>query len=137
MTSIQEKVARYQQQWIEAVTSMKPDKVVPLYDQEKGTLLGTVDTNETGVRVGAHAILEYFKHFLDRDDVTPHFPPVKEQAVQDYDGTISASGYYTFNLTGHDGSQNVANAKFTYIYDQEGKILLHNSGLTPEGITKA
>lgn len=136
MGSEQKIVTEAQAKWIAAVRSLNPDAVTALYDPVTGTLLGTVDTQATGTRVGAKAIHRYFEHFLDRQAVEPHFPPIGQQNVQAIGPCVAASGYYDFNLTSRDGQSQVAHAKFTFIWGQKGTILLHNSGFTPEGITK-
>merc|ERR1711907_367407 len=54
------------------------------------------------------------------------------------DKTAVYSGYYTFELTPKGGRTKIANAKFTYIIHrtpEDGvQLVLHNSGLTPEGV---
>ena len=63
--------------WIEAVKSLSVESVVALYDEEDGTLLGTVDTDADGTRHKHDRIRDYFKHFLDKDAVEPCFPDLK------------------------------------------------------------
>ena len=89
-----------------------------------------------GVRTGRDRIREYFVGFL-ADKVIPSFPAeIAEDDIQQLgDGVAAYSGYYTFYLSkGH--TADVANAKFTYIYkkgaDGKLKIILHNSGFTPD-----
>ena len=125
--------------WIEAVQARDIDATVALYDSERGILCGTVDEKEQGPRVGSDAIREYFVHFLANDEVVAEFPPdEKAKIVLLSEALALYTGYYVFQLT-KDGKTQVVNAKFTYLYEKgrDGKlrIIHHNSGLTPEGIT--
>ena len=55
--------------------------------------------------------------------------------VFDFDDTLATSKNIV--VATKDGATKLAKAKFTYIYREEGdelKIVLHNSGLTPNGI---
>jgi len=131
-------VIKARDQWIRAVEAKDVDGVVELY-AEDGILLGTVDTKETGPRKGRERIRNYFNHFLANDEVRAQFPEDNQAEIRILDNIAFYSGYYTFRLT-NNGQTKVANAKFTYVYrEQEGQlqILLHNSGLTPEGMTEA
>ncbi|CEL95942.1 unnamed protein product [Vitrella brassicaformis CCMP3155] len=131
-------------QWIAAVQSLNPDTVVGLYSNDAslpGNLLGTVDTGSIGARQTGETILDYFKSFLDRKQIKPEFPPkvTDEDLIQLGNGKVAYNGYYDFLFWEKDGSEKRAHAKFTYLYrrnPESGKleIVLHNSGLTPEGV---
>ncbi len=133
-----EEIREARQQWIDAVRARDVERVVALYDPERGRLLGTLDTAATTDRNSPARIREYFEHFLANDAIEPRFP------TEIPAGTVTAlgddhaaySGYYEFLLE-KDGEKRVAHAKFTYIYGRgrDGLfIVTHNSGLTPEGI---
>lgn len=134
MNPEQDQIKKLEAKWVNAVKTMDPRQVADLYKPLIGSLLGTVDTAKTGPRTGTQAIQNYFEHFLDRQTVEPHFPPVEQQNIQPLGDFIQASGYYSFDLTDHDGQQTTAHAKYTLIWNSEGQIILHNSGLTPDGI---
>ena len=124
--------------WIAAVRKRDIEATITLYDRERGTLLGTVDKPENGIRTGAERIRDYFNHFLGgNDEVEPTFPKDAEANMQTFDNVATYSGYYTFRLVRGKRAR-IANAKFTFVYqkqpDGQVKILVHNSGLTPQGI---
>ena len=126
------------QAWANAVQRLSVSDVVDLYDTKDGTLLGTVDTGKDGVRSSPETIREYFNGFLSKDSVTPEFPAFNAEDVIVISPTVAVyNGYYAFKLE-KGGVTNIANAKFTFMYRKDAagkwKIVLHNSGFTPEGL---
>jgi hypothetical protein len=128
------------EKWIAAAQNLDVDAIVSLYDPKFGKLLGTVDQSTSPRRTSRALIREYFNHFLgDNERVVPIFPRFNDRDVQFIDDkTAVYSGYYTFELTPIGGNTKIANAKFTYIVHrtpEDGvQLVLHNSGLTPEGV---
>merc|ERR1719313_360424 len=126
--------------WVAAAKSRDVEKIVSLYDQKVGRLLGTVDDSSSPRRTSRAMIKEYFNHFLgDNEKVEPIFPRFTERDVQFIDDkTAVYSGYYTCELTPKGGNTKIANAKFTYIVHRTKEagvqLVLHNSGLTPAGV---
>ena len=59
---------------VDAAKSLDADAVVALYHPVEGTLLGTVDVDDNGVRCGPERVKEYFVGFLNKDAVEPVFP---------------------------------------------------------------
>merc|ERR1719331_1931592 len=128
------------QEWIAAAQNRDVDTIVSLYDAKVGRLLGTVDDLSSPRRTSRSLIRDYFNHFLgDNEKVVPIFPKFTPDDVQFIDDkTAVYSGYYTFELTPIGGNTKIANAKFTFIVHrtpEDGvQLVLHNSGLTPEGV---
>jgi len=134
-----EEVLNTIEKWQKAVDAGDIDGVVAFYHPEKGVLLGTMDTEKTGGRIGAERIKDYFKHFLGgRRRVEAHFPPEDKAQIEIMGSRGLYAGYYQFTLYENDGSVRKANAKFTYIMEKDGNnqplIIHHNSGLTSKGI---
>ncbi|CEM02078.1 unnamed protein product [Vitrella brassicaformis CCMP3155] len=139
-------VKRARDAWIEAVKTLNPDNVAKLYATPdstgaRGWLLGTVDTRATYLRQNSDKIKEYFVGFLAKDKIEPNFPETvtEDDIIQLGPGVVAYNGYYDFHFW-KGGKQTCAHAKFTYIYQRNPKtggldIILHNSGLTPEGVT--
>ena len=124
--------------WANAVQRLSVDDVVELYDEQDGTLLGTVDTANDGVRSSPETIRTYFNGFLDKDGINAQFPEFNAEDVIVLSPTVAVyNGYYAFELK-KGGTTNVANAKFTFLYRKndkgQWKIIVHNSGFTPEGL---
>jgi hypothetical protein len=128
------------QKWISFAQKRDIDNIVELYDAEVGRLLGTVDDKSSPRRDNRDLIRDYFNHFLGGNEkVVPIFPRFDAKDVQFIDDkTAVYSGYYTFELTPIGGNTKIVNAKFTYIIHRtlnDGvQFVLHNSGITPEGV---
>ena len=128
--------------WSAAVSRRSVDDVVAKYDPVEGKLLGTVDTSTEGVRTSTELIREYFNSFLAKESIAPVFPEFREEDVHVLSPTLALySGYYAFKIKASaEEKTKVANAKFSFLFQRSAddqdtwKILLHNSGFTPEGL---
>jgi hypothetical protein len=129
------------EEWARAARDRDVDRIVALYDEKAGRLLGTLDEATTKRRADSESIRAYFNHFLGgNDEVVPLFPKFDPNDVTFIDDKSAAySGYYTFLLT-KSGVTRTATAKFTFVYHKTHagvRIMVHNSGLTPTGILEA
>lgn len=127
--------------WSAAVSRRSVDDVVAMYDPVEGKLLGTVDTSTEGVRTSPELIREYFNSFLAKESIAPVFPEFRDEDVHVLSPTLALySGYYAFKIQASTNDKTkVANAKFSFLFQRSDdnetwKILLHNSGFTPEGL---
>lgn len=124
--------------WRAAVEARDVGAVLALYAGD-GRLLGTLDTADTDRRQRSYRIRDYFEQFLDREEIRVEFrrTVTSEDVVALGPGLAAYVGYYDFVLRG-GGIEEVAKAKFTFVYrrgeDGRLEILIHNSGLTPEGV---
>jgi len=134
--------------WADAVSRRDLDAVCSLYDCRGARLLGTLDCHETGIRATACSIQDYFRGFLlERHvSVAPLFCDAGDDLGSDVlslgPGVAAYSGYYAFRLQPAGAPPCVAHAKFTFVFRRSAKdgrllIRLHNSGLTPAGVTPA
>ena len=108
------------QTWVNAIKNGDPKQVTSLYHQD-GILLGTFSAAE---RVGHELILEYFENLLKN--------PVEVDVISEHifrflESSAVNSGLYNF-VTG--GKR--INARFSFVYDGDGKIISHHSSILPE-----
>ena len=108
------------QTWVNAIKSGDPKQVTSLYHQD-GILLGTFSAAE---RVGHELILEYFENLLKN--------PVEVDVISEHifrflESSAVNSGLYNFVTGGK-----TINARFSFVYDGDGKIISHHSSILPE-----
>jgi len=134
------------QTWVNAIKSGDPKQVTSLYHQD-GILLGTFSAAE---RVGHELILEYFENLLKNpvevDVISEHPNDFESSAVGESTkdnasidellddlnrGSVRFpavnSGLYNFVTNGK-----TINARFSFVYDADGKIISHHSSILPE-----
>jgi uncharacterized protein (TIGR02246 family) len=110
------------QTWVNAIKNGDPKQVTSLYHQD-GILLGTFSAAE---RVGHELILEYFENLLKNPvevDVISEHP----HDFEDSESSAVNSGLYNFVTGGK-----TINARFSFVYDADGKIVSHHSSILPE-----
>ena len=108
------------QTWVNAIKNGDPKQVTSLYHQD-GILLGTFSAAE---RVGHELILEYFENLLKN--------PVEVDVISEHifrflESSAVNSGLYNFVTNGK-----TINARFSFVYDGDGKIISHHSSILPE-----
>jgi len=107
------------QTWVNAIKNGDPKQVTSLYHQG-GILLGTFSAAE---RVGHELILEYFENLLKN----PVQVDVISEHPHDFESSAVNSGLYNFVTNGK-----TINARFSFVYDADGKIISHHSSILPE-----
>ena len=110
--------------WNQALLSKDKDVVANLYTQD-ATFLPTLSPDFKMSRDGAK---EYFEHFLQKD---PSGRIIKEAVQTVPIGTVIHSGLYEFEV-GQEGKREVLPARFTFIWQPDGKIIHHHSSLVPQ-----
>ena len=105
--------------WVRAIKSGDPKQVTSLYSED-GILLGTFSAAE---RVGHELILEYFKNLLKN----PVEVNIISEHLHDFESSAVNSGLYNFVTNGK-----TINARFSFAYDADGKIVSHHSSILPE-----
>ena len=107
--------------WINAVQTKDPVQVVTLYADD-AVLIPTVSNQ---IRYTQDERRDYFVHFLAKGPQCT----VDSHHIQQLPGdVVTTSGIYTFLF--EDRSK--VSARYTFTFDQDGKILHHHSSLLPE-----
>lgn len=127
--STMDQIDATQQQWAEAIESRDIERVLALYDPERGVLWGTVAGH---LRQGHAAIRTYFEHFLAHEGIKVSF---ESSLTREFGPLAISSGAYRFQW--HDAGQEPVSlvARFTYSYHREGDrwlIVDHHSSAMPE-----
>ncbi|HCR31396.1 MAG TPA: hypothetical protein DIV79_15435 [Opitutae bacterium] len=121
------------QAWTKAMESRDIERVINLYDQEDGSLWGTL-ANE--LKIGRDSIKTYFDSFLDRSSLAIETLNVVYRHPSE---TITlANGAYAFSLGGPEASDPIAKvaARFSFVFRKslesgDWKILDHHSSKFP------
>ena len=111
--------SEFLQTWVNAIKSGDPKQVTSLYSEE-GILLGTFSAAEW---VGHELILEYFENLLKN----PVEVNIISEHLHDFESSAVNSGLYNFVTNGK-----TINARFSFVYDGDGKIISHHSSILPE-----
>lgn len=116
------------ERWNGALQTGNAQAVVDLYASD-AVLQPTVSNQ---VRTTPAQIKDYFEHFLALKPVGQ----INYREIRQLGRNVAMdSGVYTFTLTGADGRSRQVQARYTFVYEQEGgqwKILNHHSSAMPE-----
>ncbi len=118
-----------QQQWAQAIESRDIERVLALYDAERGVLWGTVANH---LRQGHAALRTYFERFLAHEGIKVAF---ESSLTREFGPIAISSGAYRFQW--HDPGQQPVDllARFTYTYRRDADrwlIVDHHSSAMPE-----
>ena len=114
----QEKMTQLITNWANTLTTKEPSQMVALY--ANNAHLNATFHNET--LTTPDEIKNYFVNFLQQE------PECKLLSMAHNTGSLIASGTYQF--TTKDGS--ILNARFTFGFNNEGKIEAHHSSVFPK-----
>jgi uncharacterized protein (TIGR02246 family) len=114
--------------WAEALSSRDPETITDLYDDD-AVLLATFTTKAQG----EDAILEYFEGLTKNEGLSVRF----DDQIIEVVGRKAAinTGTYTFSYKDKDGKTVEVPARYTFVYEKEGKeweIISHHSSIRPE-----
>lgn len=114
------------ERWNSALSTEDPEAVVRLYS-EKAVLVPTVSNV---IRTDRGEIIDYFKHFLQKNPKAL----INNISIEKFGDLIISSGIYTFYLQEEKSTEEVM-ARFTFVYkniDGNWLIVHHHSSLLPE-----
>ena len=110
--------------WAESISKRDPMRMLEFYS-DNAVLLATY----SNLLVGKDQILDYFIHFLNKEDLKCTITYNTTQLDYDRDTTIY-NGLYNFSFR-DKGQLKVVKARYTYVVNQN-QILTHHSSLLPE-----
>ena len=110
--------------WATSIQFRDPMRMLEFYSDD-AVLLATY----SNFLQGKEEILDYFIHFLNKEDLKCTITYNTTQLDYDRDTTIF-NGLYHFSFR-HYGQKKVVHARYTYVVN-ENKILTHHSSLLPE-----
>ena len=111
--------------WQNAIGKASPSQMSAKYSSN-AILLPTYDK----ILKGTDRIEEYFDDFLDKQDMKCRI--TKNQTFILPNGYKVSNGYYVFSFVDEgDNPQNVL-ARYTYVTDEDGKIITHHSSEMPD-----
>jgi len=110
--------------WAESISKRDPMRMLEFYS-DNAVLLATY----SNLLVGKDQILDYFIHFLDKEDLKCTITYNNTQLDYDKDTSIY-NGFYTFSFREY-GQYKEVHARYTYVVNLN-KIITHHSSLLPE-----
>jgi len=111
--------------WNDALLTGNPETVANKYARG-AVLLPTVSPKEY---IGQGQIEKYFVNFLKLD---PSGKIITMKAWTDKAGWTTASGEYDFDVTYDGVDRSVVHARYTFVWNNLGKIVTHHSSKIPE-----
>lgn len=112
------------QSWAEAISTKDPRKMIELYAPD-ALLIPTFDQ----ILKGRKKIYPYFVEFLDKKDMKCTI--IKNEHLTLGDEFMTCSGYYKFEFIDEAGIDEMVLARYTYIFNKDGKIIVHHSSEQP------
>jgi len=110
--------------WANSIQFRDPMRMLEFYSDD-AVLLATY----SNFLKGKEEILDYFIHFLNKEDLKCTITYDTTQLDYDKDTTIH-NGLYHFSFRQY-GQKKVVHARYTYVVN-ENQILTHHSSLLPE-----
>lgn len=115
------------QRWMDTLWKRDPEKMITLYTMD-GILIPTFGE----IKRGRSAIKGYFERFMEYNGLQGSYDTmiVQEYISNRVNGCI-VSGLYTFDFV-KDGEPTSVQARYSFVFDSQGKIMNHHSSAMPE-----
>ena len=110
--------------WANTIQFRSPAKMIELY-ADKAILIPTFDK----ILQVKKLIKNYFVEFLNKNGLTCKIE--KNQSIPLGNGFHTCNGYYKFEFLDDSGVNTTVLARYTYIFNKSGKIIVHHSSEQP------
>jgi hypothetical protein len=110
--------------WTDSISKRDPLLMTKMYS-ENAILIPTYGQ----IAKGQRKILAYFRMFLKKEKLRCRI--IKNESIDLGNGNTVHNGYYSFDFTNENGLEDNVLARYTYIVNSIGKIIVHHSSEQP------